>query len=217
MRLLALSFLLLLALPGCAQGSSGALGQTEASPDCPPSDLMCSVSGIDAPIAKGTSLSIHVSVTAQGSAAPPLSFASANPAVFTVDDGRIHAMGKGLASLLVTTDKDLVVDFLHVFVAEPDSLRLHRLAQSGLETSPLPPSMQMLVGDEIILVAAPHADAQRLLGDADATWDADPQIVTLVDQGTPGSRRVVAKAPGKTSVKASALGMETLLSLEVLP
>jgi len=202
---------------GCAAGSSGALGQTQASPECPPSDLVCAVAGIDAPIARGATLPINVSVTSEGSAAPPLSFVSANPGVFTVDVDRIHGQGPGVASLLVTTTGDLVVDFLNVFVAEAESMRLHRVGASGLETSTLPPAMQMLVGDDLTLVLAPHAGAQRLLGDVDATWNADTATVKLLDEGMPGSRRVIAASPGKTTLTAEALGITAQVELEVVP
>jgi len=213
------TFLPLLALAtGCAQGgSTGALGQTETTASCPSSDFVCALSGIDAPIAKGATLPIEVSVTSEGSATPPLSFVTANPSVFRIDDGRIHAIAPGLASMLVTTEGDLVVDFLHIWVAEADALRLHRLTRGGLQTSPLPASMQVLVGDELTLVAAPHRGAQRLLGELDATFDADPAVVTLLDEGVPGSRRVVASAAGKTTVSVSALGIQAAVDLEVLP
>ncbi len=202
---------------GCSQGSSGALGQTDTTAACPPSDLVCAVSGIDAPIAKGASLPIEVSVTSEGSATPPLAFVSANPAVFTVDDGRLHAVSPGLASMLITTEGDLVVDFLHVWIASADALRLHRVTRGGLSTSPLPAAMQMLVGDELTLVAAPHRGAQRLLGELDATFDVDPEVVTMLDEGVPGSRRFVAKAAGNTTVSVNALGIEVAVALEVLP
>jgi hypothetical protein len=202
---------------GCAQGSSGALGQTQTSAACPPSDLVCAVSGIDAPISKGATLPIDVKVTSEGSATPPLSFVSANSSVFKVHDARIHAIGKGLASMLVMTEGELVVDFLHVWVSEADALRLHRVTQGGLQSSPLPASMQVLVGDQMTLVAAPHRGAQRLLGELDASFDADPAVVKLLDEGVPGSRRLVAAAAGTTTIIVEALGIKVQLALEVVP
>jgi len=211
---LLLPFLALAA--GCAQGSAGALGQTETTSACPPSELVCAVSGIDAPIAKGAALPIQVSVTSEGSATPPLSFVSANPAVFTIDEARIHAQAPGLASMLITTEGDLVVDFLHVWVAEADALKLHRVTQGGLQSSPLPAAMEVLVGDEITLVAAPHRGPQRLLGELDAVFAADPQVVTMLDEGVPGSRRIVATAAGETNVTVEALGIEVAVALTVV-
>ncbi|MDI3286120.1 hypothetical protein [Polyangium sp. 15x6] len=218
---------------GCAQGSSGALGQTDTTAACPPSELVCAVAGIDAPIAKGAALPIQVSVTSEGAATPPLSFVSANPAIFTIDDARIHAQAPGLASMLITTagvgaqdaegdpkpqasNSDLVVDFLHVWVAEADALRLHRVTTGGLQTSPLPAAMEMLVGDELTLVAAPHRGPQRLLGELDAAFEADPQVVLMLDEGVAGSRRIVATAPGETTVTVKALDIEVAVALTVL-
>lgn len=209
--------LLLCAFPACAQGSAGALGQTQSSAACPPSDLVCAVAGIDAPIAKGAILPIDVTVTSEGTTTPPLSLVSANPAIFTIDEGRLLGIAPGLATMLVTTEGDLVVDFLHVWVAEADAVRLHRKTQAGLETAPMPASMQLLVGDELTIVAAPHKGGQRLLGDIGATFTADPAIVKILDEGVPGSRRVVAQAPGKTTFTAEALGITVSTELEVLP
>jgi hypothetical protein len=200
---------------GCS--TSGALGQTDTSASCPPSDLHCAVSGINAPIAKGATLPIEVTVTSNGATTPPLSFVSANTDLFTIDDARIHGLKPGLASMLITTQGDVVVDFLHVWIAEADAVRLHRVTESGAETAPMPSSMQMLVGDEITLVAAPHKGPQRLLGDLDAVFDADPQVVKVLDEGVPGSRRIVASAPGETIFTAEALGIEVQVALEVLP
>ena len=209
--------LLFLALAtGCAQGSSGALGQTDTTAACPPSELVCAVAGIDAPIAKGATLPIQVSVTTEGAATPPLSFVSANPAVFTIDDARIHAQAPGLASMLITMEGDLVVDFLHVWIAEADALRLHRVTTGGLQTSPLPAAMEMLVGDELTLVAAPHRGPQRLLGELDAAFEADPQVVLMLNEGVAGSRRIVATAAGETTVSVKALGIEVAVALTVL-
>jgi len=217
MRIALSPLILALLAAGCANGTSGALGQTQTSASCPPSDLVCAVAGIDAPIAKGATLPIEITVTSDGSTTPPLSFVSANPSVFKIDDGRVFGLEPGLASLLITTTGDVVIDFLHVWVAEADAVRLHRSTTAGFEIAPMPSSMQLLVGDEMTIVAAPHRGAQRLLGDIDATFDADPAILKILDEGVPGSRRVVAAAPGKTTLTTEALGIEVVVALEVLP
>lgn len=160
---------------------------------------------------------IDVTVTSEGSSTPPLEFVSANPRVFTVNDGRIFGEAQGLATLLITTEGSRVFDFVHVWVSEADSLRLHRLVQSGFESSPMPASMQMLVGDELKIAAIPHRGAQRLLGEIDATFDADPLVMKMVDEGVPSSRRLVATNPGSTTLEVSALGMKVQIDLEVLP
>ena len=119
--------------------------------------------------------------------------------------------------MLVSMENGAVVDFLHIWVAEADAVRLHRMTEAGFETSPMPASMQVLVGDEMTLVAAPHRGAQRLLGELDAVFEADPKVVKILDEGVAGSRRVVAAAPGTTKLTAEALGIEVQVALEVLP
>jgi len=93
----AIPCLLFLCAAGCANGTSGALGQTNASAACPPSDLVCAISGIDAPIAQGATLPLDVSVTSDGTTTPPLSFVTANENIFTIEDARLHAKNHGLA------------------------------------------------------------------------------------------------------------------------
>lgn len=207
---------LLPALAGCAQGSSGALGQTQASPQCSPSDLVCAVGGIDAPVATGASLPIDVSVTSQGSASPPLTFASADPTVFTVSGIHVDGIAPGVAALLVMTD-GAVLDFFHVWVQSPDALRLHRRTAEGVEVGDLPERVQLLAGDELWISAEPYAGAQRLLGEAGSTWTADAAVVQILEDGARHRRRLVARAAGTTTLEVTALDQTATLELEVLP
>ena len=204
------------ALAGCAQGSSGALGQTQASPQCAPSDLVCAVGGIDAPLATGASLPINVSITSQGSASPPLTFVSADPAIFTVSGVHIDGISPGVASLLVMTGGS-VVDFFHVWVQGADALRLHRHTAEGVEVGDLPERVQLLIGDELFLSAEPYAGAQRLLGHTETAWTADAEIVQLLEDGSRNRRRLVARAAGTTTLHVTALDQTATLDLEVLP
>jgi hypothetical protein len=203
-------------LAGCAEGSSGALGQTQASPECSPSDLVCAVSGLDAPIATGASLPVDVSITSQGSAAPPLTFISADPTVFTVSGIHLDGISPGVASLLVMTG-GTVVDFFHVWVQTADTLLLHRRTAEGVEVGALPEHVQLLVGDELVISAELYRGAQRMLGDAEATWTADPSVAQLLEDGDRNERRVVARAAGTTTLEVGALDLAAAVELEVLP
>ncbi|AKT40771.1 hypothetical protein [Chondromyces crocatus] len=209
-------FLFLPALTACAQDSTGALGQTQASPQCAPTDLVCAVGGIDAPVATGASLPIDVSVTSKGSASPPLTFASADPTVFTVSGVHVDGIAPGVASLLVLTG-GTVLDFFHVWVQTPDAIRLHRHTYEGVEVGDLPGRVQLLVGDELGISAQPYAGPQRLLGEAVSTWRADPEVVQVLEDGMRNRRRLVARGAGITTVEVEALGLTTTLELEVLP
>lgn len=205
-----------LVVAGCAEGSSGALGQTQASTQCSPTDLVCAVSGLDAPVATGASLPVDISVGSKGSASPPLTFQTADAGVFTVSGFRLNGIAPGMASLLVMTG-GTVIDFFHVWVETADAILLHRHNGDGLEVGDLPGRMQLLAGDELILSAEPYRGPQRLLGEAETTWTADPDVAQLLDEGAPHRRRLVARAPGTTTVEVSALGLTTTLELEVLP
>jgi len=201
---------------GCAQGTSGALGQTQASPDCSPSDLVCAVSGLDGPVAVSASLPLDISVTSQGSAAPPLTFVSANTDIFTVRGARLAGLSPGVASLLVMTNDNLVVDFFHVWVVTADKLELHRRTEQGMEVGSAPERIELLVGDELRLSAEPYQGAQRLLGEINAKWSAGEDVLKLLDEGVPGQRRVVAVAPGSTTVQVDALDVSASLDVEVV-
>jgi len=213
MRLLALC---LLFLSGCAEGTSGALGQTQATPNCSPSDFVCAVSGLDGPIAVSASLPIHIAVTSQGSASPPLDFRSANTDIFTLNESRISGVGPGVASLLVMTEGNIVVDFFHVWVVSADKIGLHRRNEEGMDLDLAPTHIELLVGDELRLSAEPYEGSQRLLGELDATWSADETILKLLDEGVKGRRRIVAVAPGTTTIQVDALTLSTSLEVEVV-
>lgn len=204
------------ALSACAEGSEGALGQVAASPECASSDLVCAISGLDAPIALGATLPVDVRVTAMGSAAPPLALSSGNPAVLAVDGNRITGAGRGIAALLAIAPDGRVVDFLHLFVAQPDSLELRRKTPEGVATTAMPSRMQLLVGDEMGLVATPALATVRLLGEIEAAWSVEGESVSLLDEGIPNQRRLVAREAGIATVRVEAIDLATEIELEVL-
>jgi hypothetical protein len=203
-------------LAGCAESSEGALGQTVTSPECAPSDLVCAISGLDAPLALGATLPVDIRVTAMGSAAPPLALVSGNAEVLGVDGNRITGAGRGIAALLAVAPDGRVVDFLHLFVAQPDSLDLRRLTPEGVSTSAMPSRMQLLVGDEMGLVATPALATVRLLGEVDAAWSVEGESVLILDEGIPNQRRLVAREAGIASVRVDAIDLSAEIELEVL-
>ena len=75
----------------------------------------------------------------------------------------------------------------------------------------------MLPGDELVLAARLYARGQRLIGDAEATFSTDSDVVTLLREPTSGRTRVVARTPGHATVTAQANGLVTGMELEVLP
>lgn len=205
----------LAALGGC--GTEGALGQSRINPSCAPTDLACVVSGFDAPLAEGATIPVEVQLELQGSAAPELDLVSGDPAVFTVEGQRLRGARAGVAALLAVAPGDLVVDFLPVWVAQPSALVLHRRTRDGAETGPLPGKVQLLVGDELTVSVEAYSKAQRLMGEVESTWEADPQVLGVLEDGAANQRRLVARAPGSTTLAVSALTLGASLDLEVLP
>ena len=176
-----------LALPGCA--SEGALGQSQSSPDCSPSDFVCAVHGLDKPLAAGTTLPIDVSLDLQGSATPPLTLLSGDESVITVDGSVLRGKGPGLASLLITIPGNLVVDFFHVWVEQPTAIALHRRTEDGGDAGSMPGKLELLVDDELSASVEAFAGSQRLLGEPEATWSVNAKAVQILDDATPARRR----------------------------
>ena len=152
-----------------------------------------------------------------GSGAPEIQLVSGNSDVFSVEGQRLRGGRAGVAALLMTTPDSVVLNFVHVWVAQPSALLLHRRTENGEEVTAVPGKVQLLVGDELPLSAELYAKTQRLLGEPEATWAVDHDCVQILEEGTPNRRRLVARAQGETTLKVTANGLETTLDLEVLP
>jgi hypothetical protein len=136
--------------------------------------------------------------------------------VFSVEGQRLRGARAGVAALLMTSTDNVVLDFVHVWVAQPSALLLHRRTEAGEEITALPGKIQLLVGDELSLSVEMYAKTQRLLGEPDATWEADDALVQILEEGTPSRRRLVARAQGETTLTVEVQGLEATLDLEVL-
>lgn len=216
MRFLTLSIILGTgALAGCAEG--GALGQSSVSQACAASDAQCHLKGLDAPVAVGATQPLDINIEIKGSSAPPITLLSANEEVFTVSGQTMTGTGPGVASLLVTSEKSVVLDFIHLWVQTATGLALTRRAEDGSVIGDMPGKIQLLAGDEIRVSAAALSSTQPLLGTPPATWSADANVVSLLDEGVPGRVRVVAHAAGKTTVTCAALDLTQSFDVEVMP
>lgn len=217
MRSSFLASFLFAVLAGCAGDGAGALGQADVRADCTPGDAVCAESGLASPLAEGSLLPLDVSLSLVGSGAPAVHLVSANPAVFEAEGQRLRGVRAGVAALLLSTDEGTVLDFIHVWVAQPSNLLLHRLSEDGAEVTPLDGPVQLLVGDTLRIGASFYAKTQRLIGDPEATWTVDETVLQLLEEGTAGRRRIVARAPGKTILHVEAGTLATELELEVMP
>jgi hypothetical protein len=207
-----------LAWAGCGSGSEGALGQADVSSDCPSADLTCIAQGLDGPLAVFAAVRVNVILAFQGAATPKTRLISSHPEILTVEGSSVRGAAEGNATLLIMlADEDVVLDFLHVWVAAPDQLTLGLFSKEGRDLGEALGSAELLPGEDLVLAARFYARGQKLLGDAEATFSTDSDVVTLLREPTSGRTRVVARTPGHATITVQANGLVTGLELEVKP
>jgi hypothetical protein len=215
MRPTIISLLALSLLGACA--ADGGLGQAAFTPECGPSDLTCVVEGLEAPLAVGATLPVRVDLELQGSAAPPLTLETVDPAVLTVAGDRLTGVSAGTCALLVLAPERRVLDFIHIWVSPPARAALHRWTADGRALGEVEGAVQLFLGDELILSPVLFSGFQRLSGSAAASWTVDAAVLATADPGIAGRRRFVAREAGQTRIQAEVLGMTAAVEVEVLP
>jgi hypothetical protein len=79
-------------------------------------------------------------------------------------------------------------------------------------------NLGLLVGDTVTVAVSAVSSTQPLTGAAPTTWSVDdPTVVSVLDVGIVGQGSVIARAAGKTTVTASALGLQQSFTVEVTP
>lgn len=203
---------------GCAGGSEGGLGQANVSSDCPSAELTCIAQGLDGPLAVGAAVRVNVIVEFQGAATPPTRLVSSHPDILAVEGSSVRGAAEGNATLLIMlADEDAVIDFLHVWVTAADRLALGLFSREGVDLGEALGSAELLTGEDLVLAAQFYARDQKLLGDAEASWSTDGDVVTLLREPTSGRTRVVARKPGHATISVQANGLAAGLELEVKP
>jgi hypothetical protein len=199
---------------GCA-GDAGALDQSNWITECSPTDFACVTSGLSGPVAVGGVVPLSVNVDALGSSTPTITLLSADPSVLKASGTEVVGQAPGLAALVMLTANGQAIDFLHVSVTAPNRVGLHR-RDGGLELGELIEEVQLVTGDEMVLEVAPYLDSQRLLGRGTSEWSSGTNV-TLLRDGFPERRRVVARTPGQDDITVRAFGFEHTLHVEVVP
>ncbi|MFN0252947.1 MAG: hypothetical protein ACKV2T_39095 [Kofleriaceae bacterium] len=197
---------------GCAD--DGALDQVSVGTECSPTDFACVTSGLNGPIAVGGVLSLSLDLDTQGTSSAAISLVSADPSVLDAKGTEVIGAAAGVAALVMLAE-GRAVDFLHVYVVEPNRIGLHR-RDGGLELGEILEEVEMLVGDEMIVDVEPYFDSQRLLGNRTTAWSSGPEVSLLRD-GSPGRRRVVARTAGTTDLVVDTFGFQKTLHITVLP
>lgn len=219
---LALSSILITAAcggDGGLGGRPGEFGQVEAAPECGALSQACIGQGLNAPIAKGSTLDIAVEYKVAGSSGPPTLLASANQAVITTPGPtEISAIAEGMSAVMFVGPAGEVIDLIHVFVQKSSELRINRYDEAGDLLGRVQASSQLIVGDEILVAVEPFAGGQPLLGNFELTYASTAApVVTIVPDPVGGWYRVIARSAGMAKVSFAALGLDVSWQIEVLP
>lgn len=217
--------LLFVALAACGGGAGGVggrpgdFGQIEATPECGALSQACIGQGLDAPIARGSTVDLVVAYKVAGSSGPPTVLASANEAVVQPTGAtRLTAIGDGMSAILFVGLAGEVIDLIHVWVEPASELRILRYDDAGDLLGQVQASSQLLAGDEILVAVEPFAKGQPLLGNFDLEYVSNnSSAVQIVPDPVGGWYRVVARAPGHARIDFAALGNTATWDLEVLP
>ncbi|MFO0613833.1 MAG: hypothetical protein U0414_14670 [Polyangiaceae bacterium] len=201
-----------LASTGCGEG---ALRAAIATADTCLPGQECGHAGFDAPVAVGAVVHPDFQMKIPGSAGASHRYVSVSPSVLEVDDGDVVGRSEGTSALMLVTDGDTVVDFIHVWVKAPTKLRLAATVPGREKAMVTGGPIELLVGDAIFVSAVLSADGQRLIGSAPGEWSADEGVLSILREGNEDRRRVVALRPGKTELSLATLGLEASIDVVV--
>ncbi|MBI2388115.1 MAG: hypothetical protein HYV09_00745 [Deltaproteobacteria bacterium] len=219
--------LLIASAAGCGDSGEGLGGRPNsgliggsgtARPECGALAQGCMGQGLDAPIALGSTLEIALDYQIGGSSGPPTEIESANPLVLKSEGkGRVTATGEGISALMFAAPDGAVIDFLHVWVAAPDELRVVRYGDEGNLLGRVQDEVKLLVGDELLVAVETYGKGQALLGNFLLEYEVTGADVAVVPDAVDGLYRVVARTAGASTITFKALGLNRAIAIEVLP
>jgi hypothetical protein len=200
-------------------GTPGDFGRVETTPECGALSQACIGQGLNAPIARGSTLDLFAEYKVPGSSGPPTKIATANPRVLeATGDTQVTAVGEGMSAILFVGPVGEVIDLVHVFVQTPSELRINRYDAAGDLLGRVQPSSQLLAGDEILIAIEPFANGQPLIGNFTTSFGTtEPAVAQIVPDPVGGWYRVVARGAGRATISFAALGRDTSWQIEVLP
>jgi hypothetical protein len=198
-------------------GRPGGDGTGATAPECGALDQVCIGQPLDAPLVLGGVLELALDYQVGGSSGPPLTVDSADPTVVETIDADLLAAGVGVSAILFVGPDDQVVDFLHVWVAPAEELRILRWADTGDLLGRVQPAIQLLVGDELLVSVEPYAAAQPLLGNFALERAVTGTAVAVIPDPVAAWYRLVAREVGAATVTFSGVDLDAAIEIEVLP
>lgn len=199
-----------------ACGVGGALDQATLAGECE-GQSGCVDELSAGPLAVGGTVPTSIRIDSGGSGTAVLELLAADPDVIAVTGHQVTGVRPGMSAVLViekTTGS--VVDFFHLFVAEPDRLELARLGGVGAGAD-LAGDLELLEGDEVTLGVIAFRGPQRLVGTGDVSWSVEGDAVRLLSDGNPDRQRMVARTAGTATVSIDSMGMTQTLAITVYP
>ena len=196
---------------------SGNSGPGSVPPECGALNQACLARGLNAPLALGSYLELDLDYQIGGTSGPPTTLETADASVLTASEMTVQAVGVGASAVLFVGPDNAIIDFLHVWVAEPDELRIYRYTEAGVQLGRVQDEVTLLTGDEVLIFVEPFANAQPLMGNFSMTRTQEGTSIAVVPDVVGGLYRVVARAAGHSSVTFHGLGMDQLWQVEVLP
>jgi len=193
------------------------VGVMPARPQCGALNQACVGQKLDAPIALGSTLELDVRYQIAGTSGPPTVLEAADPAVLVIDGSSLKAVGAGASAVLFLGPDKAVLDFLHLWVEPPTELRIMRYSSAGTLLGRVQSAVKLLVHDELLISVEPFAKGQPLIGSFKMESNVAGNSVAIVPDSVSGWHRVVARSPGPSQIKITALGLSTDWTIEVQP
>lgn len=172
---------------------------------------------VNAPLAVGGTIQPSINMDLRGTAAPTLVLVSARPSVASADQGRIVGHEPGVTAILVTTKEGTVLDFYHLWVEAASRATLHRIEGDGEDLGEVMEGIDMLVGESVYLKPRVYYQAQELAGVVPGKWTVEPPIATVLREGMPERRRIVARRPGNAMLTVEIANVKVAVPIEVMP
>jgi hypothetical protein len=202
--------------PACG-GGGGELGQGDVTANCDGFGAKCGITGIDHPIAVGATLPVTVDSALFGAATPELSLTSGRPSVLKVDGSNVTALHEGMAPLLISVaGTESVLDFTHVRAERADNLQFAIALADGTDLKELSVGIALVPNEYLWAEVAPFKGIAALVGRMPITWSSDSAAVTILKSGASNRVRIVARSGGIATVTATALGLSTTFTIEVV-
>jgi len=196
---------------------ASAIGVVAARPQCGALNHACVGQKLDAPIALGSTVELDVRYQIAGTSGPPTVLETADPAVLVVEGSHLKAVGAGASAVLFLGPDKNVLDFLHLWVEPATELRIMRYSSAGTLLGRVQSNVKLLVHDELLISIEPFAKGQPLIGNFKLENNVAGNSVAIVPDSVSGWYRVVARSPGPSQIKFTALGLSTDWMIEVLP